>query len=893
MKKLLCVLMACLMALACGAALAITEEEAIARAMEAVRAKLSNASLPLGNAQMYEVYTASGTKNGHWVYFEPKVLDYGLCVAYVNDEETRVARADEPGYTGDTLFERFQAVYGRPADWNQNVWLVLDKTYDALEVTELDAVLMKNTVYGGLSQAAVTREEAFAIALKDFGQPEARTHTGVLIVAKEGPVWKLRVMGNPACRLYEIDAITGAILDREDYKADNYEFDDPVKQYTLRRDYEPALVEHYGMEYIAAVAVSKAYGDMALDNPMLELDDEEGEYEVNIAGGRVEFRAQLEGLVSYYVQFGSDNMIKEVGVIPSTEELPQAVQSLIREEGLIDGTPADVLRVNCTDGAQYCFALSESGYWLTGYICRGEKQENWSNDISVTPLADHYGSLYFEAHDSANLRPDGKPWENAEGFDVVSAACGCRISYRYDGESFKPKAWVSPCNFEGSILWEDEHLHYFKDGSNEAADIVDMTGGYSTIFMSVDEIPPTPQDARRAAELMRHNIENLFPGYTLRSYSADNAYTEANASYTKVEDGRLHVRRIVYSRDGGIEASDCIPVPLSESLLSRLEREPFDKLLCVSGDDTLFRSEDALDTSRIPVTGRIVDSDLKDDSLILLTQEEDGKKRLHAVSMAEDGSYRVVSTGALPEDTYMDVFHTSREIALYWAQQYAGVSFLPYADGVWRLASFHNDTDGNDVNTTLRFCGVKDYDQWTPGQTDCFTVGSLEGSGLDGFDHTKIPTMQSEVSRALDRSGWAVVCNPDPTDRLHLRVQPQKGATSLGKFYNGTPVEILEETGEWCRVRIGLDGRLEGYMMKRYLAFGGTMDDVDCVFPQLTLREEYGELKAYMLPENAETTQLFGEVWIAGVVGEEWYVLVTDEGFTGYAPQEWFWEGNG
>lgn len=105
----------------------------------------------------------------------------------------------------------------------------------------------------------------------------------------------------------------------------------------------------------------------------------------------------------------------------SAEELPQAVQSLIRKGGLIGGTLEDVLRVNCADGGQYCFVLSENGHWLTGYVCRGENQEAWANDMSVTPLEDHYGSLHFEAHDRENLRPDGKPWENAEGFDVVSA----------------------------------------------------------------------------------------------------------------------------------------------------------------------------------------------------------------------------------------------------------------------------------------------------------------------------------------------------------------------------------------------------------------------------------------------------------------------------------------
>ena len=313
MKKLFCVLMACLMTMVSGAALAITEEEAIARAMEAVRVKLGDAFLPLGNAQIYGVRTAGGTNNGHWVYFEPKVLDYGLCIAYVNDEETRVARADEAGYTGDTLFRRFQAVYGSPADWDQNVWLVLDRTYDTLEVTALDAVLMKNTSYAGMSQAIVTRDNAFDIAYADMGQKNARQHTGVLINAKEGPVWKLRLLGDP-CRLYEINAITGAIIDREDYKADNYEFDDPVKQYTLRRDYEPALVEHYGMEYIAAVAASKAYGDMSLDNPMLPFFDEDM-YAIYEEGGRVVFGSKTKDMNSYYVQFDSDNMIKEVGVI--------------------------------------------------------------------------------------------------------------------------------------------------------------------------------------------------------------------------------------------------------------------------------------------------------------------------------------------------------------------------------------------------------------------------------------------------------------------------------------------------------------------------------------------------------------------------------------------------
>ena len=59
------------------------------------------------------------------------------------------------------------------------------------------------------------------------------------------------------------------------------------------------------------------------------------------------------------------------------EDLPQAVQSLICEGGLLGGMPGDALRINCADGEQYCFVLSKDSYWLLGYVCRGENQEAW------------------------------------------------------------------------------------------------------------------------------------------------------------------------------------------------------------------------------------------------------------------------------------------------------------------------------------------------------------------------------------------------------------------------------------------------------------------------------------------------------------------------------------
>ena len=70
---------------------------------------------------------------------------------------------------------------------------------------------------------------------------------------------------------------------------------------------------------------------------------------------------------------------------------------------------------------------------------------------------------------------------------------------------------------------------------------------------------------------------------------------------------------------------------------------------------------------------------------------------------------------------------------------------------------------------------------------------------------------------------YAIVQNPNAADRLNLRAAPNKEAESLGKYYNGVGVQILEELNNgWVRVRIGNRGVAEGYMMKAYLQYDNT-----------------------------------------------------------------------
>lgn len=70
-------------------------------------------------------------------------------------------------------------------------------------------------------------------------------------------------------------------------------------------------------------------------------------------------------------------------------------------------------------------------------------------------------------------------------------------------------------------------------------------------------------------------------------------------------------------------------------------------------------------------------------------------------------------------------------------------------------------------------------------------------------------------AEGLYLTDYMVVVNPAVGDRLNLRSEPSADAVSLGKFYNGAAVRLMDEPiGDWVKVRIG---GLDGYMMRAYL----------------------------------------------------------------------------
>lgn len=124
------------------------------------------------------------------------------------------------------------------------------------------------------------------------------------------------------------------------------------------------------------------------------------------------------------------------------------------------------------------------------------------------------------------------------------------------------------------------------------------------------------------------------------------------------------------------------------------------------------------------------------------------------------------------------------------------------------------------------------------------------------------------------------VANPDPADRLNLRAAPRPDAVSLGKYYNGTPVYLLEAPSEgYAHVRIQGDAP-EGYMDLSYLS----ADYVEPAFPILTVAAASGAAVYRQPTASSELITLFpkGSSVCALCVRDDGWVQITAIGYTGY-----------
>lgn len=570
------------------------------------------------------------------------------------------------------------------------------------------------------------------------------------------------------------------------------------------------------------------------------------------------------------------------------ETLPAEVQQLFLSQYSQEDV-ADTLTFSLANGQTCCMILNHFG-WLYGYFTQGDGYVlNYCNSNLANVGTE---SLQLVRHTSSGLQPDGSAYTKTPGFDIWNGE-GCRMSFcfsegdqgfdfvGYRGEHSDYDVMVSPGGDEMV------QLAFYRDGQLDSRFRV-----YDSLFRmpGLTELPAQPEQARLLEAVSPERLAARQEGYTLRWYSSDGVLedTMVETAYSKVENGFLTVRWVYYQAGGSIQREfSSFPIPLSKEFQQKLETEPFNQLMSL-GYSSEFSTDDFLDPSLLPVSGKILQNHLQSEVLLLLTEDETGK-RLIEITQDENGVYAIRRSPVLPSDIWLDTFHAGEsDLLLDWNQQNHQAGFRRTFNGQWRLSWLTCYGESEDLNCSfgLNTCTLMD--------TDTMKVGTLP---FDPFadELTALPSTLEELNARLDRTDLAVVCNPDLNDRLHLRTKPSREADSLGKFWNGTPVQVLGERDGWCQVVIGTDGRLTGWMLKKYLVTGLKMDQVTPCFSQQILREDEAETKTPIYTDLTLTEQYCTHSsWhLMGVVNDWLYVVVTDEGETGYAPMEWFFDGNG
>ena len=270
-------------------------------------------------------------------------------------------------------------------------------------------------------------------------------------------------------------------------------------------------------------------------------------------------------------------------------------------------------------------------------------------------------------------------------------------------------------------------------------------------------------------------------------------------------------------------------------------------------------------------------------------QRPDGEKIIAACQFDEKKGWLITPSTPLPQGTTYGYENFSSSLVIGDLLVNVG----PTAEGTCGITHIYNMADMASGETMFRLGQSWVSDGSPLGWGSRF--GDHPWADLSAMDWNALPHTLEEALQRMDTSRWAVVSNPNPDDRLHLRREPAKTASSLGKYYNGTPVRILAERGDWVQVDIF---GVTGWMMKEYLAFGQAGHSVKAAFPARTFADDglYHGLFAQPATNSAYTNfdEPHGDLLVLGIVGEDWYhVWFPEEDLTGYVRQCDWQEGNG
>ncbi len=304
----------------------MTADEAIDLAIQALQREYGDDAIPFRDENIYRI-SCTANASHFSLRFSPLVLGYGRSSLDVNCETGEVSLyfANPMGLTSDTLYRSYTDIYGSCGKWDQAMWVKFGQHMASLtdEAATFDGRLFRQTVYADDSQVAISRSRACDIAVLACGDRTTDVVRCMLINAEPNPVWKIRLGTWPVNCLYEVDAMTGEILDREWYFIQDPTIDHDMKMFTLRSVFMSAYLAEYGAERVAMeYAVKSDVGRYAYEGHDQFLDGEQ--YYVQTEGLTVTFAALTEKGVSYRVTVAEDGMSADVQVLSDVSELLKA-----------------------------------------------------------------------------------------------------------------------------------------------------------------------------------------------------------------------------------------------------------------------------------------------------------------------------------------------------------------------------------------------------------------------------------------------------------------------------------------------------------------------------------------------------------------------------------------
>lgn len=310
-------------------------------------------------------------------------------------------------------------------------------------------------------------------------------------------------------------------------------------------------------------------------------------------------------------------------------------------------------------------------------------------------------------------------------------------------------------------------------------------------------------------------------------------------------------------------------------------------LLCLPlaalASDPAIPADEALVKKLLP-DYTLVEGNIHDDELRLLMNKPDGTLVFVGAVQDQFGDWMLAESSPLPEGTILGVENFMHSLGIPSGNFYHILSLEPYADFSWGVSLIY-PRDGS------MFRLGKD---WISDENHAFDghFGFHPWSNVAEIDWATLPQSYEEAVAALDASAFAVVNNPNPADRLHLRTEPSRSADTQGKFYSGTPVYVTEYGEEWSAVFVA---GCDGWMMTEYLAFGEDMESVEYAGPWLDAKAE--DTRLYYGPSEDAFYRAMTKnetFFVVGVEGEEWYIIwLPDSDVYAHVKQDDLWPGNG